>query len=64
MKELANPNNMFELKESKKLLEDFFGFIEAIEDVGAMAATYSAVNDLVEDRIRRRQPWALVCPMD
>ena len=32
MKELANPNNMFEFKESKKTLEDFFELIEAIED--------------------------------
>ena len=33
MKKLANPNNMFELKESKILLEDFFELIEAIEDL-------------------------------
>ena len=48
MKELANPNNMCELKECKTLLEHFFEFIEAIEDLRAMAATYSAVNNLVE----------------
>ena len=64
MKELTNSNNKSESEQSKELLEDFFENIEAMDDLGATATTYSAVDNLVEDRFRRREPWALICPMD